>query len=385
MNPDPIAAAHELASTVQAERTTIEEKRSLTPKITQSFIEERMCRLALSQNLGGRALDPVTLLKVWETLAYADASASWFSWNNAVVCYFSRFMSPQARSEFFGEPERLFAQSTRPSGTATVVEGGYRINGQWQLVSGCELADAVCLNCFVEEGGVQKTNPTGAPQTAFMIINKGNYEILDTWHVGGLRGSGSHDVLVKDAFTLADMVLAVGQSQNSDEPADRVAIMPVLVAGLAAQCLGIAQKTIDTVIDAAKTKITSGPIPDLRDRTDAQYLVTVKRAAVSAARAEIHRTADALWQVAEGGENASLSDRAAAFGASANAIEVARKTVDEMYDLGGTSAAYISSPLERAHRDLRVMLQHIAAQKMWAEQSGGILFGLDPTNPQVLV
>src|SRR5712672_3484403 len=98
------------------------------------------------------------------------------------------------------DPDVITANSTRASGQAQIVAGGYRVSGRWSLVSGCELSAWMILLCVVHEDGRPRLTPSGAPEARFMLLPATACEIIDTWTVGGLRGTGSHDVAVHDEF-----------------------------------------------------------------------------------------------------------------------------------------------------------------------------------------
>ena len=134
---------------------------------------------------------------VYELLAGAEASVGWIVWNNTLPCFWGRFLSPPARAEIFGDPDWLYASSTRPSGKAVVEDDGYRVSGRWSLVSGCELSEWMALRCMVEENGQPRMLQPGVPEARLVFLRRADVEILDTWHTGGLRGTGSHDVVVK--------------------------------------------------------------------------------------------------------------------------------------------------------------------------------------------
>src|SRR5262249_26027401 len=105
--------------------------------------------------------------------------------------------------EIFSDPTMILANSTRPTGRATVVEGGYRINGRWSLVSGCQLSAWFILLCTVYEDGKPRLTSSQAPEYRFMLCPVSDCQILDTWTVSGLRGTGSHDVVVEECFVPA--------------------------------------------------------------------------------------------------------------------------------------------------------------------------------------
>ena len=81
-----------------------------------------------------------------------------------------------------------------------VVEGGYRMSGRWSLVSGCQLSAWFILMCIVHENGKPRLLSSGEPELRFMLCPAADCDIVDTWSVSGLRGTGSHDVVVQDRF-----------------------------------------------------------------------------------------------------------------------------------------------------------------------------------------
>jgi alkylation response protein AidB-like acyl-CoA dehydrogenase len=361
-------------------RDETEANRRLADPIVAALVESKLSRLSLPAELDGLAMPRTEMLQVLEELAMHEAAVPWVLWNVSFFQLLSRFLDPAVRREVFADPSWMIAQSTRFKGTAEPDGDGYRVNGQWDLVSGCELAEWLLLFCLVTKGGEVQTNDHG-PVMRIVIVRKGQYEILDTWHSGGLRGSGSHDVVVKDVLVPADHTLWISEPSTIDEPIGRVAISPPDIGGFAAMMIGLAQKSIDTVVEMARTNITPGPIPDLRDRPAAQEAVARRRAGLAGARSHLHECVDAIWQRAVDGSACTNEERSATFGAIHHANLWARDTVIEMSGLGGTRALYTSSPLERIHRDQHTMMRHIAAMPIWAENSGRVMFGMDPEFP----
>ena len=156
--------------------------------------------MAIPRELHGLELPTPAALGVYELLAGAEASVGWIVWNNTLPCFWGRFLEPLARAEIFGNPDWLYASSTRPSGKAVIEANGYRVSGRWSLVSGCELSEWMALRCMVEENGQPRMLQPGVPEARLVFLRRADVEILDTWHTGGLRGTGSHDVVVNAKF-----------------------------------------------------------------------------------------------------------------------------------------------------------------------------------------
>jgi alkylation response protein AidB-like acyl-CoA dehydrogenase len=365
-----------LAPIIADNRDGTEKDRQLAPAIVLAIKAAGLQRLTLTRENGGLEVPLPTALEVYEQLAGFDASVGWIVWNNALPCLFSRFLPPATRAEVFADPDWLHASSTRPSGKAVREAEGYRLTGRWSLVSGCELAEWMPLTGFViPEGG-------GEPEMRYFFMRRSELEILDTWHAGGLRGTGSHDVAVNDFLVPLDRSISPANDvSTATGPYGRIPIISTLSLGMAAQFVGIAGYTLQVAITQATTRITSSPAPDMRDRPDVQQAIATHTAAVEAARSHLFGQADLHWRRAQNEEPQDASHLATLYAASNHAIRTAVAAVDELYSLCGTEAIYRESPLERISRDLRVMRQHVLTQTLWPEQSGRVMLGLSVNNP----
>ena len=246
---DPLSAARALRPTIREARQAIEAARCLTPPVVAGLIEAGLCRLALPRDLGGVEAEPVVALQVYEELAYADASVAWIAWNNQYVCLSSRYSPDAVWKTWFSDARLLFANSARATGTAVVVEGGVRVSGRWSLVSGCALADWMPLMCVLTDGTAPRMAAAGGPETHMAYVPKGSDTILDTWHSGGLRGTGSHDVVVEDVFVPMERTFSSRNAVALDRPLYRMPFNATMAAGGAAMCLGMAQAATDTVLE----------------------------------------------------------------------------------------------------------------------------------------
>jgi alkylation response protein AidB-like acyl-CoA dehydrogenase len=323
-------------------------------------------------------------LSVLETLAGAEASVSWLIWNNTLPCFWSRFLDDAGRERVFGDARRLFAGSTRPTGQAVPTGGGFRLRGRWSLVSGCELADYVYLMSLVHEDGVPRMRAPGQPDLRVLFVPKGRYAILDTWHVGGLRGSGSHDVVVDDVFVPVEDSFVPAPPVASTSQLAQLPIIPVMTAGFGAQLLGMARAAIAVTIEILRTKVSVDPGTSIRERPSVLADIASYSAAVAAARSHLHTSMAAVWENVRN-KLPTAEDRAALYSAALHAAAIARAGVVAMHSAAGTPALYIDCPLERSVRDLHTMERHIAAQPLWLEDAGRVLVGHEPINPLFMI
>src|SRR5690606_14686155 len=355
-------------------------QRNLAIPIVERLRARRLCRLAVTEELAGHALPVDAALDVYETLAYADASVAWVVWNNQLPCLLSRYLGADARAEIFASPSSLFACSTRATGRAAVAADGYRVSGRWAIVSGCELAEWIMLLCTVEENGEPRMLAPQTPDMRFAYLRREDCTIVDTWHVGAMRGTGSQDVVVDDVDVPRALTLSLADPSTLDGPLGRVPVICSIAAADAAHVLGVAQSAVDTLVELAGTKAPPEG-PALGERPYVLGDIARHEAAIEAARVYVLACAARLWRTAVAGGPPALDEITALWGASLHAAAVAEAAVDAAYAAAGVDSLYTACPIERAHRDLHAMRRHIVGQTLWLEDAGRVRLGAATRHP----
>ena len=378
-----VSLAESLRPMISELRHTTENDRRIAAPIVQAIRKSDLCRMLLDTGAPAQ-YTPEEWLTVLEILAGAEASVSWLIWNNGLACFWGRFLDDAGPARVFGDASRLFAGSTRPTGQSVITQGGFRLSGRWSLVSGCELADYLHLISMVYEDAAPRMAAPGHPDLRVLFVPRGSYTILDTWHVGGLRGSGSHDVVLDDVFVPVEDSIAPAPPTASNSQLGRLPIIPIMIAGIGAQFLGMARTAIAVTIEILRNKVSVEPGASIRERPSVLADIASYSAAVTAARSHLHATMDAIWDKVRR-ELPTAEDRAALYSAALSAATVARATVAAMHAAAGTTALYIDCPLERSMRDLQTMDRHIAAQPLWLEDSGRVLVGHEPVHPLFMI
>ncbi len=373
---DVLAAARALQPRIAAQRDEIEASRRLPQALARELAGAGFFRIFLPAAYGGLDMTPQEGIAVFEELAGVDASVAWCVWNGNTH-WTAAQLSPEAAHAIHDDPEVITANSTRPSGQAHVVDNGYRVTGRWSLVSGCELASWMVLWAVIHEGGKPRMMSTGGPEIRFMLLPASQCEIIDTWTVGGLRGTGSHDVAVDNVFVPEAFASGFFDPYVLPEPRYRVPAFCRVIPGLGAMALGIARTAIETLKEIAGAKTPARTTQMLRDTADAQARVSQAEALVRSARLFLFDSLDQLWpRLMESGE-VTMEARALARLAASHAVNSAVQAVDLMYVAGGASSLYTSSPLERAFRDVHAMTQHIGVHPRVMHSTGRVLFGLE--------
>jgi alkylation response protein AidB-like acyl-CoA dehydrogenase len=224
----------------------------------------------------------------------------------------------------------------------------------------------------------------GQPDLRGLFVPKGSYDILDTWHVGGLRGSGSHDVIVDDVFVPVEDSFSPTPPVAGNSQLAQLPIIPVMIAGLGAQFLGMARAAMAVTMEILRNKVSVDPGASIGERPSVLADIASYNAAVAAAGSHLHTSMAAVWKKASHNPP-TAEDRAALYSAGLHAAAVARAGVVSMHAAAGTPALYVDCPLERCLRDLHTMEQHIAAQPLWLEDAGRVLLGHEPTSPLFMI
>ena len=380
-----VDAAQGLRELIWANRDRTEERRQLADPVVDALVDSGLGRLALANVHGGLELPPTEALEVLETLAAAEAAVAWIVWNSSLPCWLGRFLGDDARNEIFSDRRALFASSTRPSGKAVRDGDAYIVNGRWSLVSGCLHAAWIPVMCIVEKDGETEMLAPNRPHMRMLYVPRDAFTIHDTWYVGGLKGTGSHDVELRDQRVPALRSFAMGDLPQIDSAFGRMPIVPVMAAGGASICLGIADAALRALLELASGKASIDGGPGLKDRPPVQALVAELDTRLQAIRLRLRACCERAWQSALDGTPRNLDESAALFGAAIVAAEESRDGVNRIYAAAGASSLYTASPIERAHRDIHAVCQHIVLQPFWLEQAGRVRLGLEPTHPMFML
>ncbi len=378
--PSLLQSTRALAPLLHALRDETERSRRLPPPLVAALIETGLFRLAVSRMEAGLETSALGALLVFEELASREAAAAWVVWNNTLPALMSRFLSAGARRALFGSPNLVTANSTRPTGQASREGTGFRIRGRWSLVSGCELADLFLLHAVV----TQPPSAPGSPEMIMAYLPKDACRIVDTWHAGGLRGTGSHDVVVEDAWVAAEHCVWFLHPLQLEAALYAMPFAATLSAGCASICLGIARGALEALLSIAHTKMLTDRRVSLRDQPGFLAQVARMQSQLTAARLYLHEAVDAAWRACEAKAPVTLDQRANIWQAANYAAANAKAVVRAAYEAAGASALYESCPIERAHRDLHAVTQHVILSDLWLEEAGRVAVGSPPLAPMFL-
>jgi len=381
----PIAAARDLAATIAAAAPAIEESRRIPPALVQEIARAGLFRMLVPESVGGLEVEPLTMLDVLEEIACADGSAGWATMIGATTGVIGAYLPDQAAREIFTtHPDGVTGGVFHPRGRAVLCDGGYRVSGRWPLASGCQHCSWLLGGCVIFENSKPRLRADGTPELRMTIFPASEVQIIDTWNVSGLRGTGSHDIAVEDVFVPHER--SVWFSSDVPRRGGALYAFPVfglLALGIAAVALGIARGAIQDFLAIAGSKVATGGRRPIAERSATQAQVARATALLGASRAYVHETVREVWAAASAGAAVTLEQRARLRLAATEAVRDAAHTVDLMYEAGGATAIYAESPLQRRFRDVHVVTQHILVAAPTYELAGRILLGL-PADTEML-
>ena len=378
-----VRAARDLAPAIRAVRGDIERERSLPAPLVRQMAETGFFSLWLARSLGGPELTTIDFLRVIEELSRADGSVGWCALVAAGYTRLSGYLDDSVAREVFGDGSTIVAGTINPTGRAVPVPGGFRVSGQWSYGSFIQHSVWTVGSSVIVENGAPRRGPDGLPDMRLMLFPTSAVEIIDTWRVGGLRGTGSHDFRVADLFVPEERAIAAFTAK----PVRRGTLfaapfITVFAMALASAPLGIARAAIEAFVELAEGKTPMGASAKLRDKASAQADLGKAEALLRSARAFLIDELQGIWGTVAAGEMPSIRQRAVARLAAAQAASASSQAVDLLYNAAGGTAIYEHNLLERCFRDVHATTAHVGISSANFEISGRVLLGLDPGTPR---
>src|SRR5436190_17226152 len=163
-------AARALAPQVRAVADEIEQGRRLPLPLVQAMKDAGVFRMPMPRAWGGPEVDPLMQVRIVEALSAADPSAGWCAMIGSDGGFFTAFLEDAVGRALYPDLDLVTGSSTRPTGRAMVVDGGYRVSGRWQFSSGCQHSTYLVGNCFVFDDSGQRFMEDGSPETRLCYL-----------------------------------------------------------------------------------------------------------------------------------------------------------------------------------------------------------------------
>jgi alkylation response protein AidB-like acyl-CoA dehydrogenase len=376
--PSPLDAARALVPRIRASADEIDAERELPKPLFEALADAGLFHVALPRSLGCPELDLPTHVKMIEVLGGADASTAWMVNQGAIFAtYAARMPHDVARSIWIDPPRSVVANSPAPTAKAVVVPGGYRVTGRQGFSTGCRHATWIAVHSQVIEHDEPRLLDDGQPEARYLFVPVAEAQILDTWRVRGMRGTGTHDFAVTDVFVPKDRtVLSVTPPFHEAGPLYRIPRTLCFASGDAACALGVARACLDAFRDLAGAKTPRAMKTLLREQPMVQADVGRAEAHLRSGRAFLMEAVREVWDRVTRTGALTLDERATLRLATTHAIRLAVDVVDTAYNAAGATAVYESHPLQRHFQDVHVISQHLQGRLAHYELVGRHWLGL---------
>lgn len=382
-----LARAHALVPALKERAAETEKLRRIPDATIQDLHDTGLWRILQPARLGGSELDYGMLVEVPMVLARGCASTAWVHTNLASHHWMLAMWPAQAQDEVWGDdPDTLIGSALiYPPGKAEKVDGGFKLSGRWPFSSGIDASQWVMLGALVPPN-----DGDGPPVPHIFVVHVRDIDVIDTWHVAGLSGTGSKDVACADVFVPVHMVLGGPDIRGGPTPGAeaspgalyRIPVLGLFPHILAGPILGIALGAYDDYVERLNGGRSTYNRSPLAEHITIQMKVAEAGVLIEAGRLLLRENCSEVHRIVEAGEVPTLEDKArwrrdASF-AAANGV----KALDIIYGASGGGANYLDNPLQRRFRDIHAATAQI--QVTWdinAPEFGRVTLGLPPNNP----
>ncbi len=356
-----IEAAKKLVPLLRARARDAELARRPLDEVIDAVRESGLFSLMTPKRHGGHEADIDTFFEVALTLSRADASLGWLIGFYIEHAFWFCGYPESFQNELFSDRNYVLAPATLnvAGGTATKVDGGYRVNGLWQWGTGIVHADWVMAGALVQDGDAP-------PVPLFFALPREDVDAIDDWYVAGCCGTGSWDIKIDDVFVPETRAVSMLELMNATGEASRLhtgslyrtPLLPILGFAAGLPMLGAAQMALEEYQSQTKAKLAAGQAPPGgMDRLQGKPSV-VARAALSIEAAEL-LFRSVLADVMAQRNGASIETRSTWLTRMGHAVFMCREAVQDICSVTGASGSRLDNPIQRALRDVTAGSNHV--------------------------
>lgn len=370
-----VARARAMIPTLRKRAAQGEKDRRVARETVAEMQEAGLFRVLQPKRWGGYELPVGTYFDVEMALAEGDMSVAWIYGVVGTHPWALSLFDERAAQDVWGnDPSVLISSSLMPSGAAMPEEGGYRLQGRWRYSSGCDHCDWAFLGSTV--GGPQG----GYVDRCFFLVPRGDYEIIDTWHVSGLKGTGSQDIEAKGVFVPAHRMLRSADIFRGKVPGIALNTAPlyrlpwgqVFFRGVAVASIGALQGMLDIFLEYGKSRVNRMFGTKAFDDPAVQMACAEVAIGLDDMKTILHRNLRILEDYAARGEMPSYEERIRFKFHSATAAERCVTLATKLFRAAGAAGIYAEMPFGRILADITAARQHVSNQYDTIGRNAGI-------------
>jgi 3-hydroxy-9,10-secoandrosta-1,3,5(10)-triene-9,17-dione monooxygenase len=353
--PDEVLAnVAEILPALRERAQETEDLRRIPDANIKAMQETGFFKLLQPAAYGGLEASPVSFYRGVKAISSACGSSGWVSSVLGVHPWQLALYPKQAQDDVWGEDNStLISSSYAPMGRATAAEGGFVFNGRWSFSSGCDHAQWIFL------GGLVLDAEKNVIDFRTFLLPRSDYEIDDVWDTVGLRGTGSNDIIVKDAFVPEHRTLSFmdtgrcfgpGQELNKN-PIYQLPFASVFSNTISVPVLGMATGAYEAYVSWTKERVRASTGGKASDDSYNQIRIAEAAYKIETAMAQIERNVEELLGHAERGEKIPMPLRVRVRRDQVSATGAGISAVDRLFESAGGRALRSGTPIQRFWRD----------------------------------
>lgn len=341
--------------------------------IIQKLKQLGVYRAFVPKRFGGDEISPRQFCELIERLSMADGSVGWVASFGMSPAYLGSLPEATLKELYKDSPDIVFAGGIFPPQSAELVDDCFMVNGRWKFSSGCKGADIVGVGIAPKKHNESQ----GLPRMAVLPAHKAKIEM--TWDTVGLKGTGSHDLVVENVSVPEAWTFVRGEPSKLPEPFFKYPSLSLATQVLTVVGIGVAAAALDEFKKLApgKASITGGA--EIANRPVTQYEFSQAQAEFLAARNWFYQTMDVVWNEILAGRQPAAQQISDMRLSCTHAARVSARVARKMQMLAGMTAIYTNNPFSRFVNDTNVVTQHAFMGDNTLQNAGAMSFGLNPT------
>lgn len=376
-----LAAARAMGPALRMRRAQCKADFRVPDETVSEFREAGFFKVLQPKQWGGYAMDPQVFYTLGVEIARNCPSSAWVLGVIAVHNWQLAVFDDQAAQDVWAEdPSVLISSSYAPVGKVKLVDGGFRLSGRWSFSSGSEHCKWAFLGAVVPTPEA----PFDMSNYRTFLVPIEDYEIVHNWDVVGLQGTGSHDIVVEDAFvpehrthkSMDGFLCENPGNAVNDAALYRMPFMQVFVRAVCTATLGACEGALESFIEVARTRQV-GP-NKMKNDPFARQLAAETRASIEEMKLTMIRNFDAMMDHCRAGTPIPIDDRVRYRYDSAVVADRCLALSGRMLKAAGSGGIRMDSELLAFHLDMLASQAHVANHSVpFANNLGGMMFGED--------
>jgi indole-3-acetate monooxygenase len=370
-NPARNTALDILLAAVKERRAEFSANQQISDDVIAMMKAAGVYRALVARRYGGDEVSPSEFLRLIEVISMADGSAGWVASFGFSAIYLAALPLATLDAIYAAGPDVVFAGGIFPPQKTTPIDGGLEVSGRWSWGSGCCGAELIGVGIKVDAS----RSDAGLPHTA--VMPRSQVSIAKNWDVNGLKGTGSHDLVVDKVLVPESWTFIRGGASSLETPLYRYPTMALAAQVLAVVGLGIGRAALDdiTAIAGGRESITGAPL--LSERPYVQIEIAKAEAAIRSARAFFYEAAEEAFASLVAGDPLDVKARNLLRLSSSHAAKVGLEVAQAAYRVSGTTGIFTAHSIAHRFQDALIVPQHAFLSEGTWQSAGRVLLDLD--------